>query len=348
MIDDKRTFPELSGYSLKEFEKKIQNMLLGIGIGDAFGAGYEFAFGKRDEFSYVDLLGYRHHSNPDFAHEPGMYTDDTQMSIAVSELIADDIGFSRENLAEYFVRAYKRDPAIGYAKGFKRFLESIESGEEFLERIRPRSERNGAAMRSVPIGLIPDPAMVAEYARTNASVTHNTPKGIASSMGVALIAHFNFYERRMPDYSNLKGNILPYMEGIDKETTTYLLEVCAKESSTRKDNSMDYTLLLGNKHKDAGVPCDGMRTLGAVAFILSRYDNPLDVLVESIRLGGDTDSVASIALGINLMHNDVSEIPERLYDGFTDHGFGKHYILQLGKRLANTIYGRCGENGKKN
>lgn len=348
MDKDRISFLKQNGYSLKEFEMKTRNMLLGIGIGDAFGAGYEFAFGKRSEFSYVDLLRYRNHSNPDFAHKPGMYTDDTQMSIAVSELIADDIEFSRENLAEYFVRAYKRDSVVGYAKGFKRFLESVKSGEEFLERIRPDSERNGAAMRSVPIGLIPDPAMVAEYARINASVTHNTPKGIASSIGVALISHFNFYERRIPDYSNLKGNVLPYMEGIDKETSSYLMEVCAKESSTRKDCSMDYSLLLGDKHKDSGVPCDGMRTLGAVTFILSRYDDPLDVLVESVRLGGDTDSVASIALGINLMHNDVSDIPERLYDGFTDHRFGKSYILQLGKRLANTIYGKYGKNGKRN
>lgn len=320
----------------KDIAQITQDMMLGIAIGDAFGAGYEFAFKNRQDFSHIDLSRYRAHNHPDFVHEPGMYTDDTQMSIAVAELLRDGLEFNRKNLADYFVKCYKRDSVVGYAKGFKIFLESVSSGQELLDKIRPDSERNGAAMRSVPLGIIDDLETIIEYSKINASITHNTPKGIASSTGVALISHLNLYEGKIPD---LEKKVIPILRNIDNETAEYLEDVCFAEKHLRKTDMMDYELLLGKKHKDSGVPCDGMRTLGAVVYILSRYDNPLDVLVESIKLGGDTDSVASIALGINLMHNDVSNIPENLYFGLTNHEFGRNYLMNLGKDISKIIPG---------
>ena len=114
-------------------------MLLGIAIGDAFGAGYEFAYKTRAEYQQVDLSRYSANPNPNFRHQAGMYTDDTQMSIAIAELLADDLPFTSENLAEYFLNAYKRDPKVGYAKGFQAFLDSISTKEEFVSKINPSS-----------------------------------------------------------------------------------------------------------------------------------------------------------------------------------------------------------------
>ena len=55
--------------------------------------------------------------HPRHTIEPGCYTDDTQMSIAVAELLVSDTHFSRENLAELFVSCFQRDPRAGYARG---------------------------------------------------------------------------------------------------------------------------------------------------------------------------------------------------------------------------------------
>jgi ADP-ribosyl-[dinitrogen reductase] hydrolase len=302
---------------------KLQNMLIGIALGDAFGAGYEFAFRERRQFHDVELSRFTSHPNPEFNKQPGMYTDDTQMSIAVAELLAGDDGFNHLNLAESFVRAYKRDPMVGYAKGFKAFLDSISDGEEFLVKIRPESERNGAAMRAVPIGAVKDLENVVRYGIINANLTHNTPKGIASSIATAVISHYNVYHGRNPD---IESELIPVVEDVDYKTAFYL-------RSISQMNGFEPELLLDSKYKDMGVPCDGMITVGAVIYLLSNFNNPEDILVESVRLGGDTDSVASIALGIHMINQPLKVLPKQLYEGLTNHKFGRDYLLKLGDAL---------------
>ena len=87
--------------------------MLGIAIGDAFGAGYENlqrSIVKRFFFSN------RYGKNPLFElHTPGTYTDDTQASLAVAELLFSGEKFSHENLARYLYCAYQRDKRPNYS-----------------------------------------------------------------------------------------------------------------------------------------------------------------------------------------------------------------------------------------
>ena len=294
-------------------------MLLGIAIGDAFGAGYEFAFKDRKDYQNVDLSRYSANPNPDFRHQEGIYTDDTQMSIAIAELLADDVPFTSENLADYFLRTYKRDPKVGYAKGFQALLNSISTKEEFLSQIKSDSERNGAAMRSIPIGIIPDLEKVVEYAKINAKLTHNTPKGISSSIIIASAAHFQIYGYPV-------NNIIS--KEIDTETLGYITRIL-------KMKHFDPILLFGEKNKDKGVPCNAMRTIGAVIYLLDRqYHYLKDILAEAVKLGGDTDSVTSISLGLTMIKRQVSELPAHFYDHLTNDKYGRDYLIALGDRLA--------------
>jgi ADP-ribosyl-[dinitrogen reductase] hydrolase len=244
-----------------------------------------------------------------------MYTDDTQMSIAIAELLVSGKEFNRENLADKFVECYKRDPIKGYAKNFQKFLDSVSSGKEFIEKINPDSIRNGAAMRAVPIGVIKDLDTVVEYAKINASLTHNTSKGIASSVAVALMSHFSLYSGYVyDDKTFVKLMVIPRIAKIDYVTA-------------------DYINLILEKHAAKGVPCDGMRTAGAMAYLLTNFYGPKRMLEESIKLGGDVDSVASISLGIRLINDDIWHLPSFLYDDLTNHKYGRDYILSLGTHL---------------
>jgi ADP-ribosylglycohydrolase len=307
-----------------------QNMLLGIAIGDAYGAGYEFRYPLLKDYQNILLDKYIKSAFTDSDHFPGMYTDDTQMSIGVVELLISDKEFNKLNLANTFVECYKRDPIIGYAKNFQNFLNSVNSGEEFIKKIQPDSIRNGAAMRSVPLGLIYDKNTVIECATINAQLTHNTPKGIASSVAVALMSHIKFYENSryegsMDDVMSTLYSVIPK---IDSESWEYFDAIA---------NNRDFNpkLLFGEKHEDKGVPCDGMRTAGAVLYLMSRYDFqfPSSILIDAVKLGGDTDSVASIALGIGLIHDSVDNLPDFLYNNLTNHLYGRDYLLFLGNKL---------------
>lgn len=155
-------------------------MLLELAVGDAYGAGFEYA----DEMvrPYNNLSRYIQHPT----HTgilPGMYTDDTQMSIAIAELIVAGADWTPLHLAQQFVTCFKRDEREGYAGGFYSFLQQVNDGAEFLAKIRGDSDKSGAAMRASVVGVFPSIAEVLEKCRVQAALTHNTPDGIAAAAG---------------------------------------------------------------------------------------------------------------------------------------------------------------------
>ena len=154
-------------------------MLVELAIGDAYGAGFEYSPNRMIR-ERNDLSGYVRH--PRHGISPGCYTDDAQMSIAVAEAIVSREPWTRENLAHRFVTAFKRDPREGYARGFYAFLQEINDGDEFLDRIRPHSDKSGAAMRAAPIGTFAKVGTVIERCRLQAALTHDTPDGINAAI----------------------------------------------------------------------------------------------------------------------------------------------------------------------
>ncbi len=106
------------------------------------------------------------------------------MSLALAELIIEDVAWDKQTTADKFVACFKRDPRPGYARSFFDFLQEIESGAEFLEQMRPRSVTNGVAMRAAPLGVIKDLNKLLDIAELQASLTHNTEIGIKSAQAV--------------------------------------------------------------------------------------------------------------------------------------------------------------------
>ena len=90
-------------------------MLVELAVGDAYGAGLEYA---PPEFvaEHNTLAGYvQNPRHPELV--PGRYTDDTQMTLAVAEaLLAVELhgeAWTPALLADRFVDAYRRDPHPG-------------------------------------------------------------------------------------------------------------------------------------------------------------------------------------------------------------------------------------------
>src|ERR1700722_7553285 len=104
-------------------------MLVEIAIGDAYGAGFEYAPDKLVR-ERNNLSSYIQH--PRHGIKPGYYTDDTQMSIAIAEAIVSGERWSPTMLARWFVHSFKRDPREGYASGFYSFLQEVRDEHEFL------------------------------------------------------------------------------------------------------------------------------------------------------------------------------------------------------------------------
>src|SRR5262249_23946991 len=138
-----------------------------------------------------DLSGYFSHPRHDT--KPGCYTDDRQMSVAIAEAIVSDEPWTPEMLAQRFVTAFRRDPREGYASRFYAFLQEVQDGADFLARMRPESDKSGAAMRAAPLGVYCSTGEVIRRCTVQAVLTHNTPDGINAAVAAALTTHYFIY-----------------------------------------------------------------------------------------------------------------------------------------------------------
>ncbi|BBB67318.1 hypothetical protein UNDYM_3065 [Undibacterium sp. YM2] len=274
-------------------------MLLEIAIGDAYGAGFEFC-GREKIMRSNTLESYVPH---ELGIQAGCYTDDTQMSIAVAEVLLANSDYSSDAFADAYVRCYKRDQRQGYAKGLQGLLDLCVNGADLRQRISPESRRNGAAMRSVPLGLIADKNVLAQAASEQAMVTHNTAEGILSSHVVALMSHALLYD---------KAKLV--------ELPDFILEITG-------------FILRGDWA--AEVECDALQTLHAVNTALQANRCMSTLLLDCVNFGGDVDSVAAIAMGLaSLTPEYVVDIPASLVNGLEAGKFGSSYLRKLDVALA--------------
>jgi ADP-ribosylglycohydrolase len=274
-------------------------MILELAKGDAYGAGFEFASDRKIR-KYNNLTSYHNHQLDDL--HAGQYTDDTQMSLAIAELMIDHTEWTFTNIADKFVEAFKRDPRKGYAKGFYKFLESVEDGEEFMEKIQPDSERNGAAMRSAPLGFVENINDLKAMAEIQACTTHNTEIGVESSIAIALAAHYFIYD------IGKKSHLTDFVQ--------------------------DHTCINWVDNWNYPVACCGEETVNAVLTVLKECNSLRDILTKSVAFSGDVDTVAALGMAIASLSNEYNKgLPSFLYDNLENGEYGREYLKTIDKKL---------------
>ncbi|MFG6099643.1 ADP-ribosylglycohydrolase family protein [Leptothoe sp. ISB3NOV94-8A] len=278
-------------------------MLVELAIGDAYGAGFEYSPSSMIR-EQNDLSGYVQH--PRHQIQPGYYTDDAQMSIAIAEAIVSGEPWTRENLAHYFVSAFKRDPREGYARGFYGFLQAINDGDEFLAKIRPHSDKSGAAMRAVPIGIFPTVKTVIERCKLQATLTHDTPDGINAAVAASLMSHYFIYQ--LGPKSELPQFIHKRVPG--PWITPWQGKVGSK----------------------------GMMSVHAALTAVMAHDSLSEILKTCIAFTGDVDTVATIALGAASCCQEVEQnIPPVLIETLENGDYGFDYLRHLDGQLFQAV-----------
>lgn len=278
-------------------------MLLELAIGDAYGAGFEYASSELVE-RYNDLSGYVQH--PRYQLKPGCYTDDTQMSIAIAETIISQEPWTPEVLATRFVETFKRDKREGYASRFYQFLLRVQDGREFLESITWTSDKSGAAMRAAPMGVFSTVEKVIEAATIQAAITHNTPDGINAARAAALMSHYFIYKL-----------------GPKRELGVFLENHVAGEWS---------------KLWQAEVKSKGWMSVRAAITAVMRNDSLSELLKDCIAFTGDVDTVAAIALAAASCSDEIAQdLPEHLIAGLENGPYGKDYIIALDRKLMSLV-----------
>jgi ADP-ribosyl-[dinitrogen reductase] hydrolase len=157
---------------------------LGLAVGDALGTTLEFS--ARDRLPHhTGMTG----GGP-FRLAPGVWTDDTQMALALADSLLASGGLDERDLMERFVRWWRDgdynptgacfDIGITTRQALSRF---VETGDPIAGAIAPMSAANGCIMRLAPVAIYHhrDQAMAEEAARRQSATTHRAPECLEAS-----------------------------------------------------------------------------------------------------------------------------------------------------------------------
>ncbi len=274
-------------------------MLLELAVGDAYGAGFEYA--PLDVVRKHNTATY-YIQHPKHNIHPGCYTDDTQMSVAIAEALVSGERWTPQNLARRFVEVFRRDPREGYAGGFYAFLQEVRDGDDFLSRIRPDSDKSGAAMRAAPLGVLPTIGQVVDRCRVQAALTHNTPDGIYAAIASALMSHYFLY-RLGP-----KARLREFLQS----------EVPGPWSAPWEGK----------------VGAKGWMSVRAAITAVVRNQRLSDLLRDCIAFTGDVDTVATIALAAASCSPEYEQdLPTNLIAMLESGPYGREYLVALDQQL---------------
>jgi len=278
-------------------------MLLELAIADAYSAGFKYS-DPTFVLAYNDLRGYVQHPLDNL--KPGCYTDDTQMSIAIAEILVARQPLICEFLANSWVTAFKRDMRSGYSPSFYDFLAQVKDGNEFLNKIKPYSDKSGAAMRAAPIGILPTVEQVIKASITQAAITHNTPDGINAAIAVALVSHYFIY--RLGKKADLDEFLTPYL------SAKWL------------------------KPWQGEVREQGWMSVRAAITAIIANDRLSQLLQDCIAFTGEVNTVAAIAISAASCSEEYQQdLPQHLIDNLENREYGRDYIIGLDRKLMSLV-----------
>lgn len=239
---------------------------------------------------------------------PWRTTDDTEMALAIVEVLAELGRVDPDRLASRFAARYRARPDRGYGGMAHFILASIAEGEPW-RAVSPAvfdgmgSMGNGGAMRAAPIGayFADDLAAVIDHARASAEVTHAHPEGQAGAIAVALAAAWAWTHR-----------------GRAADGRELLAEVAARTPAGATRDGIARALELG----DAATVDEAVQALGNGVQVLASDTVPFALWCAARHLGsyvdalwttvsglGDRDTTCAIVGGIVCLASGRTSIP---------------------------------------
>ncbi|MFT3682490.1 MAG: ADP-ribosylglycohydrolase family protein [Ferruginibacter sp.] len=329
----------------------LRDTFLGIAIGDAFGAGLEFQDRHwiRANIDFTKFINRRSDINtPKKAaflidYKEWDYTDDTEMSIAVTKAMMSNEDFSEELLVKYFLQEYNQGfDTKGYKRNGHGAIKAFFNGEKTIEEIRKfQQDRkypgNAPPMRAIPIGFA-TADKIHLWATINANATHPHPKAIASSILIARAAEGLLLKKINQE------DIIPYcMSFIEEKETLSLLSRADCLPVYDALTAEDFFILCGEQPMNEtgfltgvyGLPSNAMFTAVTALYILKHSYSAFDALRYSVYTGGDVDSLAAICVGITAGKYGINSIPAFMITSVEGRAYLDEIADQFDKFLKN-------------
>lgn len=165
----------------------LTGMIFGAAIGDAMARDAEFMRMKQIYALYGDQGIIR-------LRAPALFTDDTQMLIAVAHALSDVRDHTPERLARALERRFINwmlfDPPRAPGQTCLTAIKKLRAGDEWVNATVVNSYGCGANMRVAPVVAIPNYSVMCGAARLQAAITHGHPRAIVSAELTAIAVRF--------------------------------------------------------------------------------------------------------------------------------------------------------------
>ncbi len=278
---------------IEEFKNRAKGAMYGVAVGDALGAPLEFMtegeiLKKHGPKPVREMIG-----GGWLNLEPGMTTDDTDMTLAVAEGIMkryhrDDINEVVEKVGEGFIKWHHSRPKdIGHT--CRVVIEHAEkqlpmnkerpaqawmiSSQVYDEASNHMSAGNGALMRTIPVGIA--------YEDWN--------EAMKAAFTIAQMTHWDARQAIMVgDYSRIINKLV---RGAHRGEIERLSRKYASPAVKSTGFSFD--------------------SLNCALFAIERTETFEDALVKVVNLGGDADTAGAITGGLVGAALGFEAIPER-------------------------------------
>ncbi len=293
---------------MKQFD-----FLLNMAVGDAYAFAGEFVKDVNHLEQMQNLDKYYHHPHN---RGPGIgcYTDDTQMTIANIKVLLNHHPFEEWKDKNIWIQSWidtfnenkKNDT---YSKRMFKALSETKEAKDFI--IDNQSDKNGAAMRAIPLGVVSNIYYLLYYNHIQASITHSG-RGIIASHIIALLSHYFIYKI-----------------GSRKEVDEFLITYLSPEIKNE--------ILVSWGDQKVVWQDAGMNTAKACLELIKTENSMSSILKRLLGWDGDTDSVAAISLGLATLVDDIeNDLPKFMYEDLEkDSEYGYDYLKNFGKSFFN-------------
>ena len=278
--------------------QRLVGAFLGSAVGDALGAPFEFgpagAYSARFPEPVIGGTGELIGGGP-FIWAAGEFTDDTQMAIALGESIIACNGFDADDVWARF-QAWRRG-AKDCGSLTNRALSNPSwpgAAEEAHNAFRGRSGANGSLMRVTGLACAfagDDEATLIEAARAQSALTHFDPAaGWGAAIAAALIRRSILGEDALAALPGLLGLI-------DEPDRGRFTEMLDPSWSPHDPSEVSNGSVWG--------------CLAQAVWAVRTEDTFAGAVTAAIDLGGDTDTVATVAGALAGARSSIQGIPSR-------------------------------------
>uniref|UniRef100_A0A6B2L731 ADP-ribosylhydrolase ARH3 n=1 Tax=Arcella intermedia TaxID=1963864 RepID=A0A6B2L731_9EUKA len=332
-----------------DLEERAVGCMLGVMIGDILGTPFE-GYQRQNILKILQELDNGIHagcfvpgSHMGLYHLPpryGMYTDDTNSTLALADSLVACSGLRPHHVARNYGLFWRSKPQRGYPRTAEMVMKAVLEGRDPLQTgamcFSEGSFANGGMMRISPVGLAfrnATPDELYEAVRMAIVSSHIHPEAIDAAFLQAY--GVSFLLTQSPD-SLSPSQYLARISALSRHPANQSkIAMVSQFFSSKSSNTLELSEeeVLDKLGSDFQIRSSEALACALWSFV-THWDDPEGCLIHAAESGGDTDTVCSIAAALCGALHGTSWIPLRWFNNCENGEKGRDYAIKIALQLV--------------